>query len=153
MDEALFKPASEHGGQGPFQTSLCPDAASLLYSACESFPSSTRVAPTSSPAPWSACLPHRSPSHLLDSDGYLQGINTLVHNAPASLRSVGQPGRAVGSGGGASSLQDDLRIPPELQRWVFDWSELTVRQLLGAGSYGRVSAAVFERPRTCMSQL
>ena len=75
-----------------------------------------------------------------------------MHNAPASLRSVGQPGRAVGSGGGGSSLQEGLCIPPELQRWVFTWRELTVRQLLGAGSYGRVSAAVLERPRTCMWQ-
>lgn len=97
--------------------------------------------------PGATCVPHplpicsapRRPSQQLDSDAYLQGINTLLHNAQtASLLTAGQPGQAAGgraSGGGADS---GLLIPPELQRWVFDWSELSIRHLLGRGSYGRV---------------
>lgn len=86
-----------------------------------------------------ACPAHHRSSQLLDSDAYLQGINTLVHNPPATLLTIRQSGQAAG--GGASSgggLDHGPAIPPELQRWVFDWSELTVLGLLGRGSYGRV---------------
>lgn len=96
-----------------------------------------------------ACPAHHRSSQLLDSDAYLQGINTWVHNAPATLLTIRQSGQAGGggasgggTGGGRASggggLDHGPAIPPELQRWVFDWSELTVLGLLGRGSYGRV---------------
>ncbi|PRW32608.1 rRNA methyltransferase mitochondrial [Chlorella sorokiniana] len=95
------------------------------------------------PASLPASYATSSPSQLLDSDGYLQGINTLLHNAPASMLAVGQSGRAVG-GTASGGLDQGLPIiHPELQRWVFNWSELTVRQLLGRGSFGRVYLATW----------
>ncbi|KAI7838908.1 hypothetical protein COHA_007314 [Chlorella ohadii] len=100
--------------------------------------------PADGPANLPASYLTTGPSQQLDSDAYLQGINTLLHNAQtASLLTAGQPGREAGgraSGGGADS---GLLIPPELQRWVFDWSELSIRHLLGRGSYGRVFLATW----------
>lgn len=62
-----------------------------------------------------------------------------LHSTPQTALATLLSGRSGGSAAGSGGSGGSVPIPAEVQRWTFEWSELTMQRPIGRGSFGRVS--------------